>query len=164
MEQVQLLKPVLSSIVRYAEHFLVDEMQMSSRFDGEYRSVEKIFLKKHTTMVWIGGTLNVLFYMTYDDLLLDNLTHMFAYGEMGVDEFHTLRESAAGEIANIIIGHAIVDFPNKGKGVTLTPPVTIEDAKSIIKTPATQILTASLLTPYGNIELNVIGSTNDKGE
>jgi CheY-specific phosphatase CheX len=163
MKQVRLLEEVLSSIVRHAEHFLLDEMQISTRFDGDYRSVEKIFLKKHTTMIGIGGALNLLFYMTYDDLLLDNLTHMFAYGEIGGDEFYALRESAAGEIANTIVGHAIVDFPKKGKGVMLTPPVTIDDAKSIVKTPATQIITASLMTPYGNIELNVIGSAKKKG-
>jgi CheY-specific phosphatase CheX len=164
MEHAALYEQVLSPIVRYAEHFLVEEMDMSVRCEGKYRLAEKIFLKKHTTMIGIGGSFNVLFYMTYDDLLLDNLTHIFAYGEFDRDEFHVLRESAAGEIANTIVGHAIVDFPNEGKGVTLTPPVTIEDAKSITKTSSTQIITVSLLTSYGNLELNVIGSVNEKGD
>lgn len=162
MDNITLSKEVLTSIVYHAKLLLVGEMQMQTGFNGEYRSVSKIELRKYTTMIGIGGTLNLLFYTTYDDLLLDNLTKLFAYGTISEEEFLEFRESAAGEIANTIVGHAIVDFPNKGKGVTLTPPVTIEDAKAIVRTNGTCILTALLSTPYGNMELNVIGS--DQGE
>lgn len=162
MECSGLLKQVLDPIIRYTERFLADEMKMKTECDGEYRSVDKIFLKKYTTMIGIGGSLNLIFYMTYDELLLDNLTHKFAYGHILNHEFHELRESAAGEIANMIMGQSISSFPDKGKGVTITPPVTIEDGKSIIKTHATRILSALLSTPYGNIELNVIGSAGEE--
>lgn len=158
MEHLKVLKRVLEPIVQSAEHLLVDEMKMETSFDGEYRSVDKIFLKKYTTMIGIGGTLNLIFYATYDEVLLDNLTRRFVYGHILDHEFHELRESAAGEIANTIIGHSISGFPDNGKGVSLTPPVTIEDGKSIIHTASTHILSALLSTPYGNIELNVIGS------
>ncbi|WP_295055527.1 chemotaxis protein CheX [Sulfuricurvum sp.] len=162
MENIEVLKAVLSAIVYRVELFMKNEMKIDSEFDGEYRSVEKIELKKYTTTIGIGGSLNLLFYVTYNELLLDNLTRAFAYGDIEQSEFLILRESAAGEIANMIIGHAVTDFPNRGKGVTITPPVTIEDAKSILKTNGTGIMTALLSTPYGNMELNVIGSA--KGE
>lgn len=162
MENIEVLKAVLSAIVYRVELFMKNEMKIDSVFDGEYRSVEKIELKKYTTTIGIGGSLNLLFYVTYNELLLDNLTRAFAYGDIEQSEFLILRESAAGEIANMIIGHAVTDFPNRGKGVTITPPVTIEDAKSILKTNGTGIMTAFLSTPYGNMELNVIGSA--KGE
>lgn len=162
MENLEVLKEVLTAIVYRVELFMNDEMKIETKFDGEYRSVEKIELKKYTTTIGIGGTLNLLFYVTYNELLLDNLTRAFAYGHIDESEFSELRESAAGEIANMIIGHAVTDFPNRGKGVTITPPVTIEDAKSILKTNGTGIITALLSTPYGNVELNVIGAA--KGE
>lgn len=162
MENIEVLKAVLSAIVYRVELFMKNEMMIETEFDGEYRSVEKIELKKYTTTIGIGGSLNLLFYVTYNELLLDNLTRAFAYGDIEQSEFLILRESAAGEIANMIIGHAVTDFPNRGKGVTITPPVTIEDAKSILKTNGTGIMTAFLSTPYGNMELNVIGSA--KGE
>ena len=162
MENNELLEQILNAIIYRTELFLRDEMEIETRFDGIYRSVSKIELKKYTTMIGIGGTLNLLFYVTYNDLLLDNLTTAFAYGEIHETEFMEMRDSAAGEIANTIVGHSINDFPNGGRGVTITPPVTIEDAKSILKTNGTGMLTASLLTPYGNMEFNVIGSL--KGE
>jgi CheY-specific phosphatase CheX len=158
MENIEVLNEVLSAIVYRSELFLKDEMEIATDFDGLYRSVEKIELKKYTTMIGIGGTLNLLFYTTYDDLLLDNLTKKLAYGEIIEDEFLQLRESASGEIANMIIGHAIPDFPRGGGGVSITPPVTIQDAKSILKTNGTGMITAALSTPYGKMEFNVIGS------
>lgn len=158
MKNSDVLKAVLTAIVYRVELFMNDEMAIKTTFDGEYRSVEKIELKKYTTTIGIGGTLNLLFYVTYNEALLDSLTRAFAYGQIDESEFQELRESTAGEIANMIIGHAVSDFPNRGKGVTITPPVTIEDAKSILKTNGTGIISAWLSTPHGKIEVNVIGS------
>ncbi len=158
MKNSDVLKAVLTAIVYRVELFMNDEMAIKTTFDGEYRSVEKIELKKYTTTIGIGGTLNLLFYVTYNEALLDSLTRAFAYGQIDESEFQELRESTAGEIANMIIGHAVSDFPNRGKGVTITPPVTIEDAKSILKTNGTGIISAWLSTPHGKMELNVIGS------
>ncbi|MBV5320410.1 MAG: chemotaxis protein CheX [Sulfuricurvum sp.] len=157
MEKGELLKEVLKAIIYRAELFLIDEMHIEAKFDANYRFVDKIDLKKYTTMIGIGGAINLLFYVTYNDSLLDNLTRAFAYGDIPEAEFIELRDSAAGEIANTIIGHSLSDFPNRGKGVTITPPVTIEDAKSIVKTNGTGMITARLVTPYGNMEFNVIG-------
>ncbi len=158
MKNSDVLKAVLTAIVYRVELFMNDEMAIKTTFDGEYRSVEKIELKKYTTTIGIGGTLNLLFYVTYNEALLDSLTRAFAYGQIDESEFQELRESTAGEIANMIIGHAVSDFPNRGKGVTITPPVTIEDAKSILKTNGTGIISAWLSTPHGKMEVNVIGS------
>lgn len=158
METTEILKQVLNAIVYRSELFLKDEMEIETFFDGSYRLVDRIDLKKYTTMIGIGGSLNLLFYTTYDDLLLDNLTKKMAFGEIGEDEFFQLRESASGEIANMIVGHSLADFPRKGEGISITPPVTIEDAKSIIKTNGTRMVTAALSTPYGKMEFNVIGS------
>lgn len=158
MVEIEHFKPILKAIIGRSKLFLVDEMGLDVEFDGEYRSVGKIELKKYTTMIGIGGRLNLLFYTTYDELLLDNLTKMFAYGTIMEDEYIALRESAAGEIANLIIGHALCDFPDGGRGITITPPITIEDAKSILKTNGTSMISAFLSTPYGNMEFNVIGS------
>lgn len=162
MKNSELLKEVLKAIVHQVEIFMNEEMKIETEFDGEYRSVDKVELKKYTTTIGIGGTLNLLFYATYNELLLDNMTRRLAYGEIAEDEFNELRDSAAGEIANMIMGQALSYFPNRGLGVSITPPVTIEDAKSIVKTNGTGIINAILSTPYGMIELNVIGSA--KGE
>jgi len=163
MKNIESIKEVLKAIIHQVEIFMRDEMKIETKFEGEYRSVDRVELKKYTTTIGIGGTLNLLFYATYNELLLETMTRRFAYGEITEDEFAILRDSAAGEIANIIIGHAISHFPNQGQGVSITPPVTIEDGKSIVKTNGTAIISAMLSTPYGNIEMNVIGSAKGEG-
>ncbi len=162
METDGVLHNVLNAIIRSATKLLVEELWIEASVEGAYQSVDKVTLRKYTTMVGIGGALNLLFYTTYDDLLLDQITAKFVYGAYQEDEFAELRESAAGEIANIFIGQALNDFPNGGSGVNITPPVTIEDAKSIFKSSGSQILSAILLTPYGKMEFNVIGSTGER--
>ena len=162
MKNSEVLKEVLKAIVYQVELFMNNEMKIETKFDGEYRSVDKVELKKYTTTIGIGGALNLLFYATYDEVLLDNLTRAFVYGEIHESELSELRDSAAGEIANVIIGHSLNDFPNSGRGVTITPPVTIEDGKSIVKTNGAGMISSILSTPYGIIELNVIGLA--KGE
>ncbi|HLD24115.1 MAG TPA: chemotaxis protein CheX [Sulfuricurvum sp.] len=162
MKNSEVLKEVLKAIVYQVELFMNNEMKIETEFDGEYRSVDKVELKKYTTTIGIGGALNLLFYATYDEVLLDNLTRAFVYGEIHESELSELRDSAAGEIANVIIGHSLNDFPNSGRGVTITPPVTIEDGKSIVKTNGAGMISSILSTPYGIIELNVIGLA--KGE
>jgi len=157
MKNSEILKEVLTAIVYRAELFMADEMKIEAKFDGEFRSMEKIELKKYTTTIGIGGSINLLFYVSYNELLLEKLTRAFSYGKINESELAELRESAAGEIANMILGHAVNDFPNRGKGVTITPPVTVEDAKSILKTNGNGIMAAVFLTPYGNMEFNVIG-------
>lgn len=157
MKNSEILKEVLTAIVYRAELFMKDEMEIEAKFDGEFRSMEKIELKKYTTTIGIGGSINLLFYVSYNELLLEKLTRAFSYGKINESELAELRESAAGEIANMILGQAVNDFPNRGKGVTITPPVTVEDAKSILKTNGNGIMSAVFSTPYGNMEFNVIG-------
>jgi CheY-specific phosphatase CheX len=162
MKNSEALQVVLKAIVHQVELFMNHEMNIETTFDGEYRFVDSVELKKYTTTIGIGGSLNLLFYATYDEALLDNLTQAFLYGEAHEAECMELRESAAGEVANVVIGLSLNDFPNSGRGVTITPPVTIEDAKSIVKTKGVGIISSTLSTPHGKIKLNVIGS--EKGE
>ena len=157
MKKDECLEQLLSAITYRAELFFNDEMKIKTMCEGQFHSVNKIELKKYTTVIGIGGTLNCLFYTTYDQFLLDKLMQKFIFGEIDTEEFLALRESAAGEIANTIIGHSITDFPNRGYGVTLTPPSTIEDAKSILNTEGTGMINTSLLTPFGNIEFTILG-------
>jgi hypothetical protein len=74
MENIEVLKKVLIAIVHQVEVFMSDEMKIETEFDGEYRSVDKVELKKYTTTIGIGGTLSLLFYATYNELLLDTMT------------------------------------------------------------------------------------------
>jgi hypothetical protein len=56
MENIEVLKKVLIAIVHQVEVFMRDEMKIETEFDGEYRLVDKVELKKYTTTIGIGGS------------------------------------------------------------------------------------------------------------
>lgn len=93
-----------------------------------------IKLKDHTSMVGTGGKLNIMILISYDKPLLDHLVKLFMDGEeLDPSEEDEIIDSVSEETINTIIGLALPTFPNRGKGVTITPPITINDAANIKK-------------------------------
>jgi len=148
---------ILGSITGRTITFLADEMHIelpSRKF--ELLVPSKIELHPYTAMIGIGGTLSLMFTMSFENDILNDLTKAFAYGEIAQDELEVMKESVACEIANTVLGNAIPNFPNKGSGVTITPPVTIECGKSISKNSTSTITTTIIKTKSGNITLAIV--------
>lgn len=118
----------------------------------------KLDLKSLTAMIGTGGTLSIIFAVSYEDKILEKLVKVFMSGEKILkEEFEELKESVASEIANTIIGNSLHFFPNKGRGVTITPPITITEAKSISKSKGSKIATCNIVTNFGELTINTIG-------
>ena len=86
------------------------------------------------------------------------LTKRFTYGEVSDEEVEELKEAVGSEIANILIGHSLPLMPNGGKGITITPPLTLDDCKRISKSQSSNIIKFELKTNYGMIMLAVFGN------
>jgi len=152
---------ILSSITERTITLLADEMQielLSREFKLHFPN--KIELHPYTAMIGIGGTLSLMFTMSFESNILSDLTKAFAYGDIAADEMKAMKESVACEIANTVLGNAIPNFPNKGSGVTITPPVMVECGKSISKNSATTITTSIINTKNGDITLATISPEN----
>ena len=74
-----------------------------------------------------------------------------------VDEIDEIRESVTGEVINTIIGLALPTFPNRGKGVTITPPITINEASVLKKHKNSKIVSANVTTNFGAVSISAIG-------
>ena len=149
--------PILEPITQRTISFLADEMGIelvSREFEVHFPS--RIELHPYTAMIGIGGAVSLMFTMSFENDALEALTKAFVYDAIADGEMETIKESVACEVANTVIGNAIPNFPNKGTGITITPPVTVECGKSISKNASSTIATAVIKTASGNITLAII--------
>jgi len=109
-------------------------------------------------MIGTGGTLNLMILISYENSLLEHLVELFMEGEeVDPEEQEEIKDSVSGETINTIMGLALPTFPNRGKGVTITPPITINDAAHIKKYKNSKIVTAIVKTAFGELSISAIG-------
>ncbi|MEY4503846.1 MAG: hypothetical protein RL154_138 [Pseudomonadota bacterium] len=149
-------KSILTPIAAKTVQFLKDEMQLSIDENYAVDIEQTITPFICSTVIGVGGAINFLFFMSYEDSVLSELVKKFAYGEIGEGEIEELKEATALEIANTVIGHAIVDMPNGGKGITITPPILMDNCSIISKTKKSSLIKFDIKTDYGIIMLAVI--------
>lgn len=153
---------VLDSLILQAKLFLQEDMGMEV-LDVVVSDpdTDKLMLKNHTSMIGVGGKINLMIIISYEDSMLQELINLFMDGEeVAEDEINEVRESVAGEVINTIMGLALPTFPNRGKGVTITPPITINDASNMVKHKNSKILTVTIVTEYGEVSLSAVGSAD----
>lgn len=117
----------------------------------------------YTAMIGIGGSANLMFTMSFENDILEALTKTFVYGDISEEEFEPLKESVVCEAANTVLGNAIPNFPGGGTGITITPPVMIEQGKTISKSGSSKISVATIETKNGLITMAIIGKDTDGG-
>ncbi len=151
---------VLDSLVLQAKLFLEDDMGL------EIKEVHKagiasdmLVLKEYTSMIGVGGKLNLMVVISYEKNILEKLMELFLDGEaVNSDEADEVRDSVAGEVLNTIMGLALPTFPNRGKGVTITPPITINDASNLVKQKSSKIVSVDIATNFGALNISAIGT------
>jgi chemotaxis protein CheX len=150
---------IMESLVLQSKLFLSGDMGIEVS-EVELFTVDSLSLglKQNTSMIGVGGKLNLMIVISFDNAVLDKLVAVFMDGEaIDEEEEEEVRESVTGEVLNTILGLALPTFPNRGKGVTITPPVTIRDVSSIKKHKNSNIIGANIMTEYGALGIGVIG-------
>ena len=96
--------------------------------------------------------------ISFDDNLLNKLVELFMDGEeVDETEVQEVKESVTGEVINTILGLSLPTFPNRGKGVTITPPITINDASKLKKHKNSKISSVNIITDCGELSISAIG-------
>jgi len=150
---------ILDSLILQTKLFLEDDMDIEVK-DTSMQELDSdhLSLKEHTSMIGVGGKLNLMAVISFDDNLLNELVTLFMDGEeVEEDEVDEVRESVSGEVINTILGLALPTFPNRGKGVTITPPITINDSTKLKKHKNSKILSANVVTNHGDLSISAIG-------
>lgn len=150
---------ILDSLILQARLFLEGDMDINiSSIDAKHLESSQLSLNQHTSMIGVGGKLNLMVVISFDDELLNTLVDLFMEGEeVDDDEIDEVKESVTGEVINTILGLALPTFPNRGKGVTITPPITINDTTTLKRHKNSKILSAHVKTESGELILSAIG-------
>lgn len=150
---------ILDSLILQTKLLLQEDMKLVI-LDVETTKSEYdvLALKEFTSMIGIGGKISLMTVISFDGELLNKLVSIFMDGEeVPQDEIDEIRESVTGEVINTIIGLALPSFPNRGKGVTITPPITINEASVLKKHKNSRIVSANITTNFGAVSISAIG-------
>ena len=151
---------ILDALILQTKLFLSEDMDIPiTKTDIMDNSPDKLILKDHTSMIGTGGKLNLMIIISFENGLLEHLVNLFMEGEeVEDDEKEEIYDSVSGETINTIIGLSLPIFPNRGKGVTITPPITIADASNIKKYKNAKIISAEISTQFGKLSISAMGS------
>lgn len=152
---------IIDSLILQTKLLLQEDMKLEI-LDVETVSTnyDVLPLKVFTSMIGVGGKINLMTVISFDEELLDKLVSIFMdEEEVSLDELDEIRESVTGEVINTIIGLALPTFPNRGKGITITPPITINDASVLKKHKNSKIISANVTTNFGNVSISAIGES-----
>ncbi len=151
---------ILEALVLQSKLFLVEDMDMVIE-DVEIvdNSPDKLILKDYTSMIGTGGKLNLMVVISFEKSFLEKLVEIFMDGEeVDEDEKDEVYDSVTGETINTIIGLALPIFPNRGKGITITPPISISDASNIKKDKNSKIVSGNIITKFGCMSISALGT------
>jgi len=151
---------ILDALLLQSKLFLSEDMEVEiKQIDINEASIDKLILKDYTSMIGTGGKLNMMVVISFETKLLTHLVKLFMEGEeIEEDEKEELFDSVSGETINTIMGLALPTFPNRGKGVTITPPITISDASNVKKYKNSKIVTANITTKFGQMSISAMGN------
>ena len=155
---------VLDALILQAKLFLHDDMEVTVKDIAICdESVSRLELKDYTSMIGTGGKLSLMVVISFENALLEHIVKMFLEGEEpDPSELEEIRDSVTGEVINTIIGLSLPTFPNRGKGVTITPPVTISEKAHITKHKTSTITTANIATDMGGVSISIINSNGEE--
>ncbi len=150
---------ILDSLILQTKLLLQEDMRLEILDVETTKSdYEVLSLKEFTSMIGVGGKISLMTVISFDGELLNKLVSIFMDGEeVPEDEIDEIRESVTGEVINTIIGLALPTFPNRGKGITITPPITINEASVLKKHKNSKIVSANVTTNFGTVSISAIG-------
>ncbi len=156
MESLSYEKQVLSPIAQRLESHLQSDLGIPVSQRSDLDAPARITLKHTTVSIGLAGSARMLFVLSYDLSLIEALTRAFAMGEVAPEEIEEVQESVASEVANIVLGNSIPNFPDGGKGITMTPPLVIWQARTISVGSDAKIATTLFETDHGAMAANII--------
>ncbi len=112
---------------------------------------EVLVLKEFTSMIGVGGKINLITVISFDSELLNKLVSIFLDDEeVDESEISEIRYSVTGEVINTIMG----------LGITITPPVIINEVSILKKYINSKIVSANITTNFGTVSISAIGEAN----
>jgi CheY-specific phosphatase CheX len=141
------------------EAFFREELAISVKGVGyQADDVHKLDLKPLTAIMSATGSLKLYLAYSFDTELIEAAFAAYAADlDIADDEREDAIQETAGDIINIIVGNALADLAASGPAVTLSPPIILTEAKSVMRHRGARFVTAGLDTPQGQCCIHLIG-------
>ncbi len=142
-----------------ARAFLAQELDtpiLASRF--ALRDVNRLDLRELTSIVVVGGPVDMIVAFSFDGALLEQLFKIYV-ADLTIEnhEREIYIGETAGDIINTVIGNLTADINPGGRAITFSPPVIVTGARSLLRYKEARFYTVSLETAYGALVVNIIG-------
>jgi CheY-specific phosphatase CheX len=148
-----------SAITRTCNYFESEYHIAVAEVDGGAGDLESLTLLDMTAIVGVGGRINLLITFSFEDGLI-NILYQRMTEDIGVqpDEVEMYREAAAGELVNTIVGHSTIDLQHLDhQGISMTPPIILDRAKTIRRMKNSMFYTQGLNTIFGRMNISLVG-------
>lgn len=148
-----------SAIARTQSHF-ADEFNIKvTELEDGVGDLDALTLLDMTAIIGMGGLVNLLIAFSFQDGLINTLYQRMTEGmEVQPDEVEMYREAAAGEVVNTILGHCTIDLQKLDRqGISMTPPVILDRAKTIRRMKNSMFYSRGLSTDLGRMTINLVG-------
>ena len=145
---------ILTPIAIRTRSFLSEDMGIEL-FEAGFEVSRSYMLHPYPYAVQIGisGSVNAVFIMGFEAHALEDVAKFFVVDAQGDTAYEFMKEQVACEVANTVLGNAIMNFPNKGAGVIITPPFMIGLGHTLFKNAHTNLFTTEIKTSSGSIML-----------
>jgi CheY-specific phosphatase CheX len=123
--------------------------------------VDHLKLRHATAVIGVGGSVGMLIAFSLSQPMAEALYQRLTVGlDIPSDQEADFREAAVTEFANVVLGNCTADLAVDGERVSLSPPVFLEDTKSIFRMKDARFGTVMMETPYGPLDIHMIGPCN----
>lgn len=150
---------VMTIITRYAKAFLEEEIGLRV-INRAYHcdDIQKIELKSMTSLVAVGGDINMFIAFSFETPLITAIARRFTEGlEISEHENDLYIRETASEVINTIIGNSTADLTVGNNRIGLSPPVVVSGARSVFRAKNAKFSSVSISSKYGDLDINFVG-------
>lgn len=160
MSDEKLILEVMQSVIIRTRAYFEGEFGISVaeiiNSEGNLNSFEPLDM---TAIIGMNGAVNLLIVFSFQEGLINALYERMTEGfNVQPDEVEMYREAAAGEVVNTILGHCTIVLQKLDRrGISMTPPVIIDQVKSIRRMKDAMLHTQNLNTSLGDMNISLVG-------
>jgi len=160
INQMDEVGQVMQSAIVRTRNYLETEYSISvTEVDSGTGDLDSLVLLDMTTIIGIGGRINLLIAFSFQDGLVNALyQRMTDDFEVQPEEVEMYREATIGEVVNTILGHCTIDLQKLDRqGISMTPPIVLDRAKTIRRMKHSVFYTQGLNTIFGRMNISLVG-------
>ena len=151
----QLVQAIGDRTIAYLREDLDIPVEGTTTNMGE---VMRMQLRHLTSILAVEADIRMLIAFSLDQDLVERVFVVSTDGlEIADDEQEMMREETITELINIIVGNAMADLAAKGTTIPISPPIVINEAKSITRHKGATFYTMDLTTNIGMMSIHFIG-------